>query len=205
MDHYKILGVSRSASQEEIKKAFRMLAHKHHPDKGGDEARMKEINHAYEELSKISNLGHKDPIFYHESPNRPVLKCKICNENTYYETCLSCWIKMKQEEKRQRIHNIRSYMFCLSCNKSLYDRTRITLFCDKKCSNIYHKSNNRKTKRTCTKHDFCLTEEEGYRLKTLNLQEILKLKHKERMGIFTRLVGEQQALWFDRTLQEKLS
>lgn len=51
-DYYKILGVEKEASQDEIKKAFRKLAHKHHPDKGGgDEAKFKEINEAYQVLS----------------------------------------------------------------------------------------------------------------------------------------------------------
>jgi molecular chaperone DnaJ len=50
-DYYQILGVSRDASKEEIKKAFRKLAHKYHPDKGGDEAKFKEINQAYQVLS----------------------------------------------------------------------------------------------------------------------------------------------------------
>lgn len=50
-DFYNILGVSKSASQEEIKQAFRKLAHKYHPDKqGGDEAKFKEINEAYQIL-----------------------------------------------------------------------------------------------------------------------------------------------------------
>lgn len=50
-DYYEILGVSRNASQDEIKKAFRRLAHKYHPDKeGGDERRFKEINEAYQVL-----------------------------------------------------------------------------------------------------------------------------------------------------------
>jgi DnaJ-class molecular chaperone len=54
-DYYKILEVPRGASQDEIKKAFRKLARKHHPDVNpGDkkaEARFKEINEAYEVLS----------------------------------------------------------------------------------------------------------------------------------------------------------
>jgi len=50
-DYYQILGISRSASEDEIKKAYRKLAHQHHPDKGGDEKKFKEINEAYQILS----------------------------------------------------------------------------------------------------------------------------------------------------------
>ncbi|MEX2010285.1 MAG: DnaJ C-terminal domain-containing protein [Parcubacteria group bacterium] len=51
-DYYKTLGVERNASEEDIKKAFRKLAHQYHPDKkGGDEARFKEVNEAYSTLS----------------------------------------------------------------------------------------------------------------------------------------------------------
>ena len=51
-DYYDILGVSKDASNDEIKKAYRKLAHKHHPDKsGGDEAKFKEANSAYQVLS----------------------------------------------------------------------------------------------------------------------------------------------------------
>ena len=50
-DYYKTLGVSKDATADEIKKAFRKLARTHHPDAGGDEAKFKEINEAYEVLS----------------------------------------------------------------------------------------------------------------------------------------------------------
>src|SRR3954471_2601623 len=51
-DYYKILGVEKSATEDDIKKAFRKLAHQYHPDKkGGDEARFKEVNEAYGVLS----------------------------------------------------------------------------------------------------------------------------------------------------------
>ena len=51
-DYYAMLGVSRDASPDEIKKAFRKLAHKYHPDKGeGDEVKFKEANEAYQVLS----------------------------------------------------------------------------------------------------------------------------------------------------------
>jgi molecular chaperone DnaJ len=50
-DYYKILGVSRDASEIDIKKAFRRLAHQHHPDKGGDEKMFHKINEAYQVLS----------------------------------------------------------------------------------------------------------------------------------------------------------
>ena len=64
-DYYEILGVSKGASADEIKKAFRRAAVQYHPDKaGGDEAKFKEVNEAYEVLKdsgkrqRYDQFGH---------------------------------------------------------------------------------------------------------------------------------------------------
>ncbi|MEQ1500022.1 MAG: molecular chaperone DnaJ [Parcubacteria group bacterium] len=60
-DYYSILGVDKKAPKEEIKKAFRTLAHKYHPDKkGGDDAKFKEINEAYSVLSDDQKRAQYD-------------------------------------------------------------------------------------------------------------------------------------------------
>jgi DnaJ-class molecular chaperone len=59
-DYYKILGVGKNASPDEIKKAFRKLAAQHHPDKGGDEAKFKEINEAYQTLQDAKKRAAYD-------------------------------------------------------------------------------------------------------------------------------------------------
>src|SRR5687768_4927778 len=60
MDYYDVLGVQKGASQDEIKKAFHKLAHKYHPDKGGDEKKFKEINEAYQVLSDAKKRQQYD-------------------------------------------------------------------------------------------------------------------------------------------------
>ena len=70
-DYYEILGISRSASEKEIKNAFRSLARKHHPDKNPDnpdsERLFKEVQEAFAVLSnpderrKFDTFGHQRP------------------------------------------------------------------------------------------------------------------------------------------------
>ena len=60
-DYYEILGITKSASEEDIKKAFRKLAQKYHPDKkGGDEAKFKELSEAYTVLSDKKKRAEYD-------------------------------------------------------------------------------------------------------------------------------------------------
>ncbi len=63
-DYYEILNLKKDASEDEIKKAFRKVAIEHHPDRGGDEAKFKEANEAYEVLKdpakrqRYDQFGH---------------------------------------------------------------------------------------------------------------------------------------------------
>jgi molecular chaperone DnaJ len=63
-DYYDVLGVKKDASADELKKAFRRAAVEHHPDRGGDETKFKEINEAYEVLKdndkrkRYDQFGH---------------------------------------------------------------------------------------------------------------------------------------------------
>lgn len=62
-DYYGILGVKKEADQAEIKKAYRNLSKKHHPDVGGDEAKFKEISEAYQVL------GNEQKRKEYDNPN----------------------------------------------------------------------------------------------------------------------------------------
>jgi curved DNA-binding protein len=60
MDYYAVLGVSKNASQDDIKRAFRKLAMQHHPDKGGDETKFKQLNEAYSVLGDPAQRAQYD-------------------------------------------------------------------------------------------------------------------------------------------------
>jgi curved DNA-binding protein len=60
MNYYNILGVSNTASNDDIKQAYRTLAKQHHPDTGGDETKFKEINEAYQTLKNENTRQEYD-------------------------------------------------------------------------------------------------------------------------------------------------
>lgn len=64
MNYYDVLGIKPGASQDEIKKAYRKLASKHHPDKGGDTAKFQEIQQAYDGLLKGESEPPPEPGSY---------------------------------------------------------------------------------------------------------------------------------------------
>lgn len=60
-DYYEILGVPKNAGDDEIKRAYRKLAHQYHPDKNkGDDRKFKEINEAYQVLSNKEKRAQYD-------------------------------------------------------------------------------------------------------------------------------------------------
>lgn len=86
MDPYEILGVSKNASEDEVKKAYRKLAMKHHPDKGGDPEEFKKIQSAYDRIIKGESEeehGHGfDPFsmfsqFFHQQQQKQLHDIRV--------------------------------------------------------------------------------------------------------------------------------
>ena len=72
MDYYSILGVSKNATEKDLKKAYKTQSMQHHPDRGGDEEKFKQINEAYTTLkdpqkkAMYDQYGTADPQQHHQ-------------------------------------------------------------------------------------------------------------------------------------------
>lgn len=69
MDYYKILGVDKNSTPDDIKKAYRKLASLHHPDKGGDTTKFQEIQTAYDTLSDPQKKHQYDNPINQQMPH----------------------------------------------------------------------------------------------------------------------------------------
>ena len=70
-DHYTTLGVEADAAQREIERRYKRLAAEHHPDRGGDEERMKSLNEAYRVLRDDTRRAAYDAARAETSPRTP--------------------------------------------------------------------------------------------------------------------------------------
>jgi DnaJ-class molecular chaperone len=128
-DYYNILGLSRGASDDDIKASYRKLARQHHPDKGGDKEFFQKIQEAYETLSDSSKkqqydnpmnmntgidnmfpFGFEHPFFKHHTRQQQIVKK---SDHTY-----SCRITLKEVYtgtiKKLKINRKRICKICIS-------------------------------------------------------------------------------------------
>jgi len=119
-DYYSILGLNKNANDNDIKKAYRKLALKHHPDRGGDEKKFKEIQKAYEVLSDNDkkmrydqfgdeNNGGLEDMFSHMFQGGFQQKRKQNPNIIVNVTILEAWKGCKKEITKNIKNN------CLSC------------------------------------------------------------------------------------------
>lgn len=89
-DYYSTLGVDKKVNKDDLKKAFYKLAAKHHPSKGGDEAKFKEVNEAYQVLS--DEKKRKEYDMYGQTFNGA--GSKMLEDNKFLRVVLEVLIQM---------------------------------------------------------------------------------------------------------------
>lgn len=97
-DYYATLGLQPNASEKDIKKAYRKLAHEHHPDKGGSQEKFVEITEAYEVLT-----GKKQAPIGGPPPNDPFGSVWDFMNNINHQTA-GQWRKPRPPSRDEDIH-----------------------------------------------------------------------------------------------------
>lgn len=114
-DYYDILGIDKTASEDTIKRAFRKLAMKYHPDVNKEpdaEAKMKEINEAYSVLSDANKradydrFGHASNTGYAQNPYQQ--QGQYSSQQQYYsnfDDLFNAFFAQQQRQQQQRYQN----------------------------------------------------------------------------------------------------
>jgi DnaJ-class molecular chaperone len=100
MDHYQTLGVAKNATPDEIKKSYRKLASKHHPDKGGDTATFQKIEEAYRILSDPQQRQQYDNPMPQGSPFGPGFSFN--GGPDIFQDFMSQMFRQQHQQQRQR-------------------------------------------------------------------------------------------------------
>jgi DnaJ family protein A protein 2 len=134
MSSYTVLGVEDGATMQEVKKAYKKLAMVHHPDKGGDEERFKQITEAYQELTNPSpkftspHQHHSAGVFSHHQQTHQNNKAS----NKMYEIHVSILDAYHGKEKKLSISNDRKCdrcaTVCAACNGKGVVEMVVTMF-----------------------------------------------------------------------------
>ena len=121
--YHKILGVAEGASKADVKKAYRNLAGKHHPDKGGDEEKFKEIQEAYDRVSHPEK--YKDEVLggFQQRGGSTHPFWQNVNININNPNDIDAHFRFAEHLRRQHVQNIR-LQFELTLESTLHDQTR---------------------------------------------------------------------------------
>ena len=122
MDHYSTLGVPKNADAKSIKKAYKKLASKHHPDKGGDAEQFKLVSEAYETLSDPQKRRQYDQPTHgphgFSQQNRPFDMNDIFNGNSTFGDIFGSQRRQQRPMFRTTIQVSLKQAYSGSCQRS---------------------------------------------------------------------------------------
>ena len=107
LNYYRILGLEPGADTNEIRRAFRVLAKRHHPDAGGDEELFKQIGIAYYVLSDPQSRKEYDALMHFReetrkgSPNSEEIQDTAVAYSGTMESAWNLWNEMFEEDEQQ--------------------------------------------------------------------------------------------------------